>query len=92
MKYYTKKIDPIVAFKLDFSNDEKILETIKNLSRFSHTLIYHFGDKGYRVKLENSEEEFTDGDYIYSYIYGTEWLGCHSPQFEMTWEEREINI
>ena len=92
MKYNTKKIDPIVAFKLDFSNEEKILKTLKDLGRFSHTLIYHFGDKGYRVKLENSEEEFTDGDYIYSYIYDAEWHGCRGTCFERMWEERKINI
>ena len=89
MKYYTKKPDILVGFKLDFSTDEKTIETIKNLEHCSHTLIHRYGDRGYTIKLEDTTKEFSHGDYICTHIYDNKWFGCDGQNFEAAWEERK---
>lgn len=79
----------LVAFKLDFSTDEKTIETLKNLDRCPHILIHGIGERGYRVKLEGTEKEFTHGDYICTHIYDSRWFGRDGHNFEAEWEERK---
>ena len=87
MKYYTKKPDVLLAFKIDFSTDEKKLETLRNLDRCNHTLIHQVGCYDYAVKLDGTDKEFHQGDYICCNIKECRWFGRDGRHFEEDWDE-----
>ena len=87
MNYYRKKPLTIAAFKIDFSNAEKTWETMQNLYRCNHTLIHRNGYHDYIVKLEDTEKEFSHGDYICYDLDNCRWFGRDGHNFEHDWEE-----